>query len=291
MSGKARRIIDPADPAVEHFRSIPDRALRADGGRFVVESPRVVERFLDSLASSTPVGSGEALLVDPSRAPGLRERGLALDLPVFEAEERLMTSLSGYHFHGGVLALGRRSPALPTAEGLLARIDDPCPRRLFVALEAVTSMDNMGSIFRTAAALGAGGVLLDHACSDPLLRRCLRISMGQVFRVPWTVTDELATALPRLRESAGARIVALENLPDAPLLGTDPPALRDGITVVVVGNEGHGLSSRTIAACDAIRRIPGPVDLPDRERPGGEDERSLNASIAAAIAMYAMLSD
>ena len=104
------------------------------------------------------------------------------------------------------------------------------------------------------------------------------------------MTDELSTALPRLRESAGARIVALENLPDAPLLGTDPPDLRDGTTVVVVGNEGHGLSSRTISACDAIRRIPGPADLPDPERPGGEDERSLNASIAAAIAMYAMLS-
>lgn len=289
MPGSARRIVDPADPAVESFRSIPDRALRADGGRFVVESPRVVERFLDSLASSSPVGSGESLLVDPARAPGLVERGLALGLAVFEASDQLMTDLSGYHFHGGALALGRRSPRLPTLDRLVAPNADARPRRLFVALEAVTSMDNMGSIFRTAAALGADGILLDHACSDPLLRRCLRISMGQVFRVPWTVTGSLSDVLPGLRESFDLRLVALENLPDAPLLGSDPPTSLAGTTVVVVGNEGHGLSSDTIEACDAIRRIPGPADLPDAERPGGEDERSLNASIAAAIAMYAIL--
>ena len=256
----------------------------------MVESPRVVERFLDSLASSSPVGNGESLLVDPERAPGLAERGLALGMTVFESDERLMNDLSGYHFHGGALALGRRSPEPRPLEELLDPPPDlDSPRRLFIALEGITSMDNMGSIFRSVAALGAHGVILDPACSDPLLRRCLRISMGQVFRVPWTVSDRLPEVLARIEGRDGFRSIALENLPDAPRLGSDAPEDLAGTTILVVGNEGHGLSSSTIEACEAVRRIEGPADLPPTEQPGGEDERSLNASIAAAIAMHAIL--
>lgn len=289
-----RRIIDQADPALNPFRDVPDRQRRADAGRFVVESPRVVSRFLDAIREGGTVRcSVESVLLDPNRAPGLAEEARALEVPVLEADHEIMTLASGYHFHGGGLAIGRRPRRPASIDDLLEVLPDHRPERrsLLVALAGITSMDNMGGIFRTAAALGADGLILDHACADPLLRRCLRISMGQVFRVPWAVGGMMPEVLRELRGHGGFTSIGLENLPDAGPLGRRPVGASDRSdrTVIVVGNEGHGLDAATLELCDEIRRIDGPADLPPSERPGGDDERSLNAATAAAIAMHAIL--
>ena len=291
-----RRIESPEDEALDPFRSIKDRHRRADGGRFVVESPRCVSRFLDAVQAGW--FEVETLLGDPERCPEVMEVATGLGASVLSSDESVMTEASGYHFHAGCLAIGIRPDRPPDLERLVDRVRDGRPgRRVLVGMAGITSMDNMGGIFRSAAALGADGLLLDHACADPLLRRCIRISMGQVFRVDWASTPSLPKAIERLREEHGFGTIALENLPDAPLLtslaGTaDPDRIDDRIpdhVMVVVGNEGHGLGREVLEACDTIRRIEGPPSLPGNERPGASDERSLNAATTAAIAMHHLL--
>ena len=277
------RITELDDDRLDPFRRTRDKDLRADGGKFVVESPRVVSRFIDA------VGQGrfsiDRLLVAPEHAAAFTTIAAPFDVAVQIAEEELMTAASGYHFHGGALAIGCRPDREPGLDELIASIPANGPMVL-IGLAGLTTMDNIGGIFRIGAALGAAGILLDDACTDPLLRRCIRISMGQVFRMPWARVPSLAQASGELGPLASIESVAVENLTDAtPLSDTVFPAR----TMLVVGNEGHGIDSTTLAACTHQVRIEGPSDLPEDEGPGGPDERSLNAATATAIALHAAM--
>ena len=273
-------IRDPEDPRLDPFRRIRDRDLRADGGRFVVESPRVVSRFLaavreDRARVDAVLLAPDQRLIDPDR----------IDAPVFLADLELMTAVSGYHFHGGAIAIGLRPRRDPNLADLVARIPAAGPVTL-LALAGVTSMDNIGGIFRIAAALGGSGIVLDDASSDPMLRRTIRISMGQVFRVPWARIGTLVEAIPQLASISDIDTIAIENLHDATPLheATFPDRV-----MLVIGNEGHGIPSAILERCPDRIRIEGPADLPAEEGPGGEDERSLNAATAAAITLHAAL--
>jgi tRNA G18 (ribose-2'-O)-methylase SpoU len=273
-------IVDPEDPRLDPFRRIRDRDLRADGGRFVVESPRVVSRFLaavreDRARVDAVLLAPEQKLVDPDE----------ITAPVFLADLELLTAVSGYHFHGGAIAIGIRPRREPNLADLVARLPTAGPVTL-VALAGVTSMDNIGGIFRIAAALGASGIVLDDDASDPMLRRTIRISMGQVFRVPWARTGTFAEAIPELASTADIETIAIENLDEATPLhdATFPERV-----MLVIGNEGHGIPPAILTRCPNRIRIEGPPDLPSEEGPGGEDERSLNAATAAAIALHAAL--
>lgn len=291
-----RRIESPNDESLDPFRDIKDRQRRADGGRFVVESPRCVSRFLDAVRSGR--FEVETMVGDPERCAEAMRLAQELGATVLSADEAVMTEASGYHFHAGCLAIGIRPKHPPDLDRLAVEVVESGRTPIvLVAMDGITSMDNMGGIFRSAAALGVHGLLLDHACADPLLRRCIRISMGQVFRVPWASTPSLPAGIERLRKSHGFMSIGLENLPDAPLLtgltrDAAPDRLEDLLPerlVVVIGNEGHGLGAEVLEACDTIRRIQGPPSLPEDERPGADDERSLNAATAAAIAMHHLL--
>ena len=291
-----RRIESPDHDALDPIRAIKDRQRRADGGRFVVESPRCVRRFLDAVR--TGGFEVEILVGDPQRCGEVMRLAEELGACVLSTDEAVMTEASGYHFHAGCLAIGIRPSRAPDLDRMIERVARRDGRRIvLVAMAGITSMDNMGGIFRSAAALGADGLLLDHACADPLLRRCIRISMGQVFRVEWATRRSLPDGIRELRSIHGFRTIGLENLPEARLLTSlsGNPAedrVEDLITsrmMVVVGNEGHGLGTEILEACDTIRRIQGPPSLSDEERPGASDERSLNAATAAAIAMHHLL--
>ena len=283
----AERILDPDDTALDPFRAMRDKDRRAGGGGFIVESPRCVARFLGAVREGRY--AAERVLGDPGLAAGSMEIAEELGVPVIASEESVMTAASGYRFHAGCLAVGRRLDREPSIESLLDRL--PTTSTTIVVLAGITSMDNMGGIFRTVAALGGDAVVLDGACSDPLLRRTIRISMGQVFRVPWAVVTDLRNAIEMLRSDRGFTSIGLENLPDARPISewsrhATPPPLR---RLIVIGNEGHGLAPEILASCDEVRRIEGPEDLPLDERPGGDDERSLNAATAAAIALHHLL--
>lgn len=284
MSGSEDRLVVPItqadDPRLDPFRAVRDRDLRGDQGRFIVESPRVISRFLDAVhAGRFPI---EALVVDPAIAPWLLERTIPDGVPILTTSEEILTAATGYRFHAGALAIGRRPRTPPRLDDLLRELPGTGPL-LLGGLAGITSMDNIGGIFRTAAALGLDGLVLDARCGDPLLRRCLRISMGQVFRMPWAVVDDLEPTIARLRSNAEVESIAIENVASAPELHVAPPPER---AMLVIGNEGHGVPPSVLDACDGVRRILGPDDLPDRERPGGPDERSLNAHVAAAIAFH-----
>ena len=236
-------------------RADPENAL------FVAESPLVIGRALD--AGCEPVsflmeqkhieGKGAALL---ARCP---------DVPVYAAELDVLTQLTGFHLTRGMLCAMRR-PQLPTVEEVCATA-----RRIAV-LENVMNPTNVGAIFRSAAALGMDAVLLTSAGSDPLYRRASRVSMGNVFLIPWTYLPE-GDWVAQLH-ALGFQTAAMA-LRDDSLTLCDPRLAAAEKLAVVLGTEGDGLADGTIAACDYTVRIP---------MSRGVD--SLNVAAASAVAFY-----
>ena len=229
-------------------------------GLFIAESPKVVERALD--AGYEPV----SLLLEPKHAEGEARELVSRcgAVPVYTAPLEQLRKLTGFPLTRGVLCAMRRKP-LRTPEAVCAGA-----RRVAV-LEDVMNPTNVGAIFRSAAALGMDAVLLTPACADPLYRRAIRVSMGNVFLVPWTKTGPDWPA--RLR-ALGFRTAAMALREDA--LSVSDRALREAEKLaVVLGTEGDGLAPRTVAACDYTVRIP--------MRRGVD---SLNVAAASAVAFY-----
>jgi tRNA G18 (ribose-2'-O)-methylase SpoU len=260
-------IDDPRDPRVDDFRDLTTADRRPDrpGGRGLViaEGVVVVRRLLDS---PYPV---RALL-------GVRQRieALAADLsvlapaglPAYVTSAEVMAEVVGFHLNRGVLAVADR--AVPPDPAELART-----ARLLAVLEGVGDHENLGGIFRNAAALGVDGVLLGAGCSDPLYRRSVRVSMGHVLRVPFTTLPTWPGGLELLRDN-GFQLVALTPAARAtPLREVDLAGRR---TAVLLGSEGYGLTDAALAAADRLVRIPMAT---------GVD--SLNVATAAAVAFHA----
>ncbi|PFG93773.1 tRNA G18 (ribose-2'-O)-methylase SpoU [Saccharopolyspora erythraea NRRL 2338] len=258
-------VTDVEDPRVDDFRDLSTADRRPDrpGGRGLViaEGVVVVERLV---ASPYPV---RALLGVRRRIEALADLLAPLDVPAYVAEPDVMASVVGFHLNRGVLAVADRAPEL-TAEHLVAT-----SRRLAV-LEGVGDHENLGALFRNAAALGVDGVLLGEGCSDPLYRRSVRVSMGHVLRVPFTRLKSWPDDLDLLRDG-GFRVAALT--PRADAVSLREAALDSGPVAVVLGSEGPGLTEQAIAAADVAVRIP---------MAGGVD--SLNVATAGAIAFHAM---
>ena len=260
-------ITDFDTPELDVYARLTENQLvnRADPANalFIAESPLVIGRALES--GCVPV----SFLMEPrhltSQALPLLER-CPEDIPVYTAAPEVLTRLTGFHLTRGMLCAMRR-PALPTVEEVCANA-----RRIAV-LENVMNPTNIGAIFRCAAALGMDAVLLTAAGSDPLYRRASRVSMGNVFLIPWTYLPEEAPWPERLRR-LGFQTVAMALREDSLLLD-DPRLMAAEKLAVVLGTEGDGLSDGTIAACDYTVRIP---------MTHGVD--SLNVAAASAVAVY-----
>lgn len=271
------RLIDcdgRSDDELARFTGARDRELRGDDRLFLVESPRVVRRFLrhrwpDRWACrSLLVSHAEWPTIEPLAAA--RPEAITVHLATVE----WMTELSGYRLHGGALALGERTYWPPPTASLVDVL--PAGDATLLVAAGVVQVDNVGSLFRSAACFGIAGVLLDGDCADPLLRKCVRFSMGRVFDIPWAVSRDLVEDLARLR-GLGFRIAAIEQTPDARPLAQLP---ADGRLALVLGNEARGVPAPVLAACDGSYVIPSIG--PDED---GE-ERSLNVAVAAAVALY-----
>ncbi|RJQ82528.1 RNA methyltransferase [Pseudonocardiaceae bacterium YIM PH 21723] len=255
--------IDRADdPRLDDFRdlSMADRRPDRPGGRGLViaEGVVVVRRLI---SSGYPV---RALLGVARRIEELEPDLADLDVPAYVAPAELMAEVVGFHLNRGVLATADRKPQ--------PRLNELAPQcRNIALLEGVTDHENLGSLFRNAAALGIDGVVLAHGCSDPLYRRSVRVSMGHVLRVPFTVMPYWNLGLKTLREH-GFTIAALTPAADAESLAEADLGQK---TALLLGSEGHGLSEQAMADADLRVRIPmaGLVD-------------SLNVATAAAIAFY-----
>lgn len=251
------------DPRIQHYRHVGDAAWLEQHGLFVAEGRLVVERLIQDGGFSV-----ESVLLTPAAFRALEprlERGGPGWL-VLVAEPAVVAGITGITFHRGCLALVfRPRELLPLAAFAQAR-------RL-ILLEGVGNPDNIGGIFRSAAALGADAILLDPACGDPFYRKAVRTSMAAVLRLPSTRVDPWLPGLATLR-AAGFTIVALS--PSGELTIDDFAATlsSDARVALVAGSEGQGLSPATIAAADVTVRIP--VD------PRSD---SLNIVVAVSIAL------
>ncbi len=266
-----RSITDPKDPQLDIFMRLTGAQLRnrlePERGIFIAESPMVIDVALRE--GYEPI----ALLTDRRLLHGavadiLERIG---DIPVYVAEERVLTELTGFALTRGALCAMRRKP-LPDLREICRDA-----RRLAV-LEGVTDATNIGAIFRSAAALGVDGVLVTPTCCDPLCRRAVRVSMGTVLQVPWTQIGRVPVDWPEQGLSCLSRLgfkTAAMALTDRSI-GIDHPALAaEPRLALVLGTEGDGLASSTIACCDYTVRIP---------MCHGVD--SLNVAAAGAVAFW-----
>ena len=232
-------------------------------GIFIAESPKVIERALD--AGCVPV----SILVEKKHVDGEAKVIIARcgDIPVYTAEFDILTQLTGFKLTRGMLCAMRRTE-LPTVEEVCSGA-----RRIAI-LENVMNPTNIGAIFRSAAALNMDAVLLTPACSNPLYRRAIRVSMGTVFQIPWTFLDGDEGDWPQTLKEMGFKTAAMA-LRDDSVTIRDPRLLAEEKLAIVLGTEGDGLAAETIAQCDYTVLIP---------MSHGVD--SLNVAAASAVAFY-----
>lgn len=258
-------ITDFAAPELDIYARLTENQLvnREDPsqGLFIAESPKVIERALN--AGYVPV----SFLMEPRHTETQAKDILARceGVPVYTAPPEVLKQLTGFPLTRGMLCAMRRRP-LPSAEAVCAHA-----RRIAV-LEDVMNPTNVGAIFRSAAALSVDAVLLTSACSDPLYRRAIRVSMGTVFQVPWTYLPDGSWS--KTLHALGFTTAAMA-LCDASLPLYDPGLRKVERLAIVLGTEGDGLAPATIASCDCTVRIP---------MTHGVD--SLNVAAASAVAFY-----
>ena len=229
-------------------------------GLFIAESPVVIERALD--AGYEPV----SLLMDEHHVEGQAAGIIARcgDIPVFTAELEVLTQLTGFHLTRGILCAMKRQP--------LPDISSVCSgARRIAILEDTMNPTNLGAIFRSAAALGFDAVLLSPGCTDPLYRRSVRVSMGTVFQIPWTILEEWPA--PQLMHDMGFVTAAMALSDNS--VSVEDPCLQVERLALVFGTEGDGLRENTIAKCDYTVKIP---------MYHGVD--SLNVAAASAVAFW-----
>ena len=264
-------ITDFEAPELDVYARLTENQLvnRADpeNGLFIAESPVVIERALNG--GCVPV----SMLMERKHVEGQARDVIARcgDIPVYTSDLAVLTKLTGFALTRGVLCAMRR-PRKKSVEEVCSGA-----KRIAV-LENVMNPTNVGAIFRSAAALGMDAVVLTPACSDPLYRRAVRVSMGTVFQIPWTYIGEETADWPgpgmeRLA-ALGFRTAAMALREDS--LSIDDPRLKaEDKLAVVLGTEGDGLADATIAACDYTVRIP---------MFHGVD--SLNVAAASAVAFW-----
>ncbi|MCH2153660.1 MAG: RNA methyltransferase, partial [Phycisphaerales bacterium] len=184
----------------------------------------------------------------------------------------LMGRIAGFHVHRGVLATGQRpSSEELNASALLAGFKNSNRCTLLMAT-GITNVDNMGSLFRNAAAFGVDAVILDANCCDPLYRKSIRVSMGHVLGMPWAIAEDWVETLGLLRTSLGMQVWAAEcDSRSVPATSIGQP---DRLAIVM-GPEGSGLDERTLEVCSSIVEIPMSIGVP-----------SLNVATAAAILLW-----
>ena len=242
------------------------RYYEPEPGLFIAESPKVIERALN--AGYEPL----SFLVEhkdlEAEAKQILER--YPEIPVYTAEYDVLVGMTGYALARGMLCAMKRR-RLPSVEEI-------CQNTSRIAiLENVVNPTNIGAIFRSAAALHMDGVLLTSGCSDPLYRRAARVSMGTVFQIPWTYFDKKSSWPEEGMKSIqnlGFKTVAMA-LRDDSFSIDNPKLLAEEKLAIVLGTEGDGLASQTIADCDYTVKIP---------MSHGVD--SLNVAAASAVAFW-----
>jgi tRNA G18 (ribose-2'-O)-methylase SpoU len=271
-------INDLADPRLAPYANLRDAELaqRADpldaaahGGLFIAEGDLVVRRLLASRFAL------HSVLTTPTRLASLTSELEAKtgDAPIFLAEPPLLNQIVGFNMHRGLLAIGRRGPGLS--------LPDLIRHQPLLVLEDLTNHDNIGGIFRNAAALGGPGIgiLLSPRCADPLYRKSLRVSMGCALAVPFARADQWPDALSTLT-AHGFESWALTPSDSAEPLHSLRPSSKP--IALILGTEGAGLTDAAIQSCSHRVRIEMSKVDPSVD--------SLNVAMAAGIALSCLAS-
>jgi tRNA G18 (ribose-2'-O)-methylase SpoU len=252
---------NPGDLRLAAYRDIRERDL-ARGNLFVAEGKVV----LDVLFSARRFQAQSVLLLES------RLRGMAAvldeapaDLPVYVAPPAVMDAVAGFHIHRGVLAAVKRRPP-ETADELIAALP---AEALVLVLVGISNHDNVGSIFRNAAAFGVDAVLLDRISCDPLYRKAIRVSVGAVLKVPFSVADDAAAIISAL-DGAGFAQFALSPRGRVEI----GEIARPRRVALYLGTEGEGLPESVMASMQTLRI------------PIASDFDSLNVAAASAIALH-----
>lgn len=263
----------PDDPALADYRAVRDRDLlgpEGRGGLFIGETPLVVRAML-----ARP-GMTKSVLIAEERRSSLENDLAGFEGPVYLVPLAWMERITGYPLHRGILAIGHRpDPDDHTVGRVLARLNQSKndPLTLLICV-GINNIDNIGLLFRNAAAFAVDAVLLDPKCHDPLYRKSLRVSIGHVLSMPWArvSAENWPADLDRLRSEWGITLIgAATNERAQPIDAIEQP-MRVG---VIVGPEYEGLPDEVLARCDAIARIPMAANVD-----------SLNVGVASAVALH-----
>lgn len=255
------RIDSPTDPRVAPFVTLKDRDIAREHGLFIAEGEHLLARLIDS-----PLRVDRVLLSE-RRADEIGPM-VPVGVPVYVATDAIMRDVIGYKFHSGVIAAGVR-PAPRSIDEVVPRDRE---KLTIVVLPEIANAENLGALFRIAAGFGADAVVLGERSADPFWRQCVRVSMGNVFKLPLARSDDLVRDLRRMHDEWGVTVVGTVLADVAESLGA---FRRDARTAVLFGNEAQGLDAATVGACDRLVTIPMKL---------GTD--SLNVAVAAGIVMY-----
>lgn len=257
------------DPRVDQYRSVRDADLRGRRHLCMVESEMVVRRLLDSNWNI------HSLFLSPQKYERLQSHINDPTIQVFIADVSLMSSITGFHIHRGTLALVHRPSADLLRVSNLVHLLQSQKRTSLLLAEGITNVDNMGALFRNAAAFGVDAMVLDHSCCDPLYRKAIRVSMGHALTIPWAVSSNWIEDLQLLKSQLGLQIIGCETGQNAVPMWKVNPTEKIGL---VMGEEKSGLSARTLEACDVIAEIPMANHVP-----------SVNVAVASALGLYELL--
>lgn len=249
------------DPRLQVYRHLKRMNLTRWSGLFIAEGMRLVERLL---ASDFPV---ESILTTPGHLRRLPD-AIRAQTQIYIAPQRVLEQVIGFQFHSGMLACGKRKPAVPV-EGWLPALDRPA---IIIGCPQTSDPDNLGTIMRIAAAFDADGLMTGTSAADPFSRRALRISMGNAFFLPIYESENFIGDMQRMQQEFGFAAMASVLHADAdPLAETDRPHRL----LLLLGNEDEGLD-------------PGMISLSDRKVmiPMAEKVDSLNVGIAAGIMLH-----
>ena len=268
------RIVPVTDLNIPELALYNDRAetgllhyYEPEPGLFIAETPMVIERALDAGYEPVSVLGEDKMLKSREDLLGRMPESI----PIYSASGEILSGIAGYQLARGLLCMMRRRRTAPAGE-----VEKRASR--LVILDRVMNPTNVGAIFRSAAALSMDGILLTKGCADPLYRRAARVSMGNVFLIPWTYIDERIPThefVNGLKER-GFLTLAMTLAEDAVPLGSRDYSSA-GKLAVVMGSESEGISEETAAAC--VDRVMIPMSR-------GVD--SLNVAAASAVAFWEM---
>lgn len=239
------------------------RYYEPEPGIFIAESPKVIRRAL--AAGYQPI----SLLLEGRLITGEAQDIVARcsQVPIYTGDAETLSKLTGFKMTLGALCAMRRRK-LPEVEAICSG------KNRIAVLEDITNPTNVGAIFRSAAALGFDAVLLTQTCSDPLYRRCVRVSMGTVFQVPWTYFGCPDSHYVNLLKNMGFSTAAMA-LQELSVRIDNKQLMSEEKLAVLFGSEGTGLKQSTIDACDYVVKIPMAHNVD-----------SLNVAAASAVAFW-----